>query len=167
MPGFSFQFFILIIFIQNSTEASSGSFWFNASWWKQLCFQTFLSSKKSFWLTASYRSTKDHRFNSCRGLRFFFWPVLGHMLITSFFISSPNLKFTIICLHNILFAVFLPHVHVNTLNYVLIFYPVRRAIIPCESVPVAWGKFFKITRRLLWTLSYMDLFICRVKPGVG
>ena len=43
------------------------------------------------------------------GSDFFFWPVLGHMLITSFFISSPNLKFTIICLHNIFFSGLRPH----------------------------------------------------------
>ena len=58
---------------------------------------------------ASDRSTEDHRFNSCRGLRVFFLPVLGHMLITSFFISSPNWKFTIICLHNIFFSGLRPH----------------------------------------------------------
>ena len=68
-----------------------------------------------------------------RGSGFFFLTCARAHVDYIIFHFFTELKFTIICLHNILFVVFLPHVYVNTLNYALIFYPVINISSTCRQ----------------------------------
>ena len=114
-------------------------------------------------MRASDRCTEAHRFNLCRGLRFFSLSRARDMLITSFLFSSPSLQ-SIVFLFSFYLTLSLPDCLMEFCNVTLTFESVDK-ILWCDhsnesSLPVlthgvlCFSKFYKMTFRHLVEICF-------------